>query len=178
MKVHLNNFSKIKSQKESQIGRNQDFSHFFCMVVEGSGSIPLTNGSGSGKPQNMWIRIRNNGQAPLVVSAVASPLASAWSPLASGWSPLAATAASAPPLVASTVVVVVVAVSSTEGLNHKVHIYTECLPQCMSPRRNWDSPNPSFASECAPPPGSKGGGGTLACGRGVGGVPIPTTKKA
>ncbi len=45
----------------------------------------------------------------------------------------------------------------------------------MSPRRNWDSPTPSLASECAPPPGTKGGGGTLACGGGVGGVPIPTT---
>jgi hypothetical protein len=29
----------------------------------------------------------------------------------------------------------------------------------MSPRRNWGSPTPSFASECFPPPGSKGGGG-------------------
>jgi hypothetical protein len=29
----------------------------------------------------------------------------------------------------------------------------------MSPRRNWDSPTPSLASECAPPPGTKGGGG-------------------
>jgi hypothetical protein len=40
----------------------------------------------------------------------------------------------------------------------------------MSPRRNWDSPNPSLASECAPPPrtGGWGGGETLACGRGVG----------
>ncbi len=26
----------------------------------------------------------------------------------------------------------------------------------MSPRQNWDSPNPSLASECAPPPGTKG----------------------
>ncbi len=26
----------------------------------------------------------------------------------------------------------------------------------MSPRRNWDSPNPSLASECAPPPRSGG----------------------
>jgi hypothetical protein len=34
-------------------------------------------------------------------------------------------------------------------------------PQCMSPRRHWDSPNPSPASECAlPPPGrAKGWGG-------------------
>jgi hypothetical protein len=28
----------------------------------------------------------------------------------------------------------------------------------MSPRRNWDSRTPSLASECAPPPGTKGGG--------------------
>jgi hypothetical protein len=27
----------------------------------------------------------------------------------------------------------------------------------MSPRRNWDSPTPSLAKECAPPPGTKGG---------------------
>jgi hypothetical protein len=30
----------------------------------------------------------------------------------------------------------------------------------MSPRRNWDSPNPSLASECAPPPRTGGGGHT------------------
>ncbi len=29
----------------------------------------------------------------------------------------------------------------------------------MSPRRNWESPTPSLANECAPPPGTKGGGG-------------------
>jgi hypothetical protein len=28
-------------------------------MIEGSGSIPLTNGSGSGRPRNMWIRIQN-----------------------------------------------------------------------------------------------------------------------
>ncbi len=27
----------------------------------------------------------------------------------------------------------------------------------MSPRQNWDSPTPFLASECAPPPGTKGG---------------------
>jgi len=26
----------------------------------------------------------------------------------------------------------------------------------MFPRRNWDSPTPSLAGECAPPPGTKG----------------------
>ncbi len=48
----------------------------------------------------------------------------------------------------------------------------------MSPRRNWASPNPSLVSEFAPPPRTAGGGGewgTLACGRGVGGIPSPTT---
>ncbi len=29
----------------------------------------------------------------------------------------------------------------------------------MSPRRIWDSPTPSLASECVPPPEPKGGGG-------------------
>ncbi len=29
----------------------------------------------------------------------------------------------------------------------------------MSLRRNWDSPNSSLASECAPPPRTVGGGG-------------------
>jgi hypothetical protein len=31
------------------------------MEVSGSGSIPLTSESGSGRPKNMWIRIRNTG---------------------------------------------------------------------------------------------------------------------
>ncbi len=61
-KVHLHLFSKIKSQKESQNSRNQGYSYYFCMMIEGSrsgsgarsGSIPLTNGSGSGQ----WIRTR------------------------------------------------------------------------------------------------------------------------
>jgi hypothetical protein len=50
LKVHLHHFSKIKCQKESQNSRNQGFSYYFCMMIEGSGSgsIPLTSGSGSG----------------------------------------------------------------------------------------------------------------------------------
>ncbi len=59
LKVHLHHFSKIKSQKESQNSRNQGFSYYLCMKIEGSGSIPLTNGSGSGRLKNMWIRISN-----------------------------------------------------------------------------------------------------------------------
>jgi hypothetical protein len=66
LKVHLHHFSKIKSKKESQNKRNKGFSYDFCMMIEGSGagsvSIPLTSGSVSGRPKNMWIRwirIRN-----------------------------------------------------------------------------------------------------------------------
>jgi hypothetical protein len=63
-------FHRKKSQKESQNRRNQGFSYYFCMMIEGSGSgsIPLTSGSGSGsrRPKNTWIRwirirIRNTG---------------------------------------------------------------------------------------------------------------------
>jgi hypothetical protein len=49
LKVHLHLFSKIKSQKESQNSRNQGFSYYFCLVIEGSRS-------GSRRPKNMWIR--------------------------------------------------------------------------------------------------------------------------
>ncbi len=41
LKVHLHNFLKIKSQKESLNSRNQGFSYYFCMMIEGSGSISL-----------------------------------------------------------------------------------------------------------------------------------------
>ncbi len=62
LKVHLHYFTKIKSQKESQNSMIQGFSYYFCMIIEGSGSragsgsIPLTSGSGSGRPKNTWIR--------------------------------------------------------------------------------------------------------------------------
>jgi hypothetical protein len=63
-------FFKEKIQIESQNCRNQSFSYYFCMMIEGSGSragyesgsIPLTDGSRSRRPKNMWIRwirIRN-----------------------------------------------------------------------------------------------------------------------
>ncbi len=54
-------------------------------------------------------------------------------------------------------------------IGHKVRIYKE-YHSVMSPRRNWDSPNPSLASDCAPP-SRTGGGDTLACGWGVEGSP-------
>ncbi len=46
-----------------------------------------------------------------------------------------------------------------ETLSHKVHINIYRVPQYMSLRWNWNSPTPSLASECAPPPRTKGGGG-------------------
>ncbi len=50
----------IFKDKKSQSSRNQSFSYYFCLVIEGSGSgsTPLSNGSASGlrRPKNMWIR--------------------------------------------------------------------------------------------------------------------------
>ncbi len=50
----------------SQNSRNQGFSNYICLIIEGSGSgsrtgsgsgsIFLTNGSGSERPKNTWIR--------------------------------------------------------------------------------------------------------------------------
>jgi hypothetical protein len=48
LKVLLHHFLKIKSQKESQNRSNQGFYYHFCMMIKGSGSIPLTSGSVSG----------------------------------------------------------------------------------------------------------------------------------
>ncbi len=57
-------------------------------------------------------------------------------------------------------------VGSKDWKEHRVSFF--------SSRRNWDSPNPSPAGECAPRPLGSGGRGTLAGERGVGRVPIPT----
>jgi hypothetical protein len=45
----------------------------------------------------------------------------------------------------------------------------------VCPRVGNGTPTPFPAIEHAPPPGTKGGGGTLVCGLGGGGVPTPTT---
>jgi hypothetical protein len=47
-------FFKDKVKKKSQNCRNQGFSYYFCLLIEGSGSgsIPLTSGSGSLWPKN------------------------------------------------------------------------------------------------------------------------------
>jgi len=36
--------------KKSQNSRSQGFSYYFCLMMEGSGSLPMTNGSGSWRP--------------------------------------------------------------------------------------------------------------------------------
>jgi len=47
----------------------------------------------------------------------------------------------------------------------------------FSSRRNWDSPNPSPAGECTPPPWSIGGRAHSLARKGVGRVPIPTRER-
>jgi hypothetical protein len=42
------------------------------MMIEGSGSIHHTNGSGSGRPKNMWIQSRV-GSGTLVFCSVSDP---------------------------------------------------------------------------------------------------------
>jgi hypothetical protein len=58
LKLHLRHFRRLKVKKKSQSSRNQGFTYYFCLVIEGSGSR---------RPKNMWIRlirirIRNTGQ--------------------------------------------------------------------------------------------------------------------
>jgi hypothetical protein len=55
LKVHLHHFSKIKSRKESQNSRNQCYSYYFCMIIEGSGSRA---GRIRMHTSDEWIRIR------------------------------------------------------------------------------------------------------------------------
>jgi hypothetical protein len=55
----------FKVKKKSQNSKNQGFSYQFCLMMEGSGarSVLVTNGSGcgSGRPNNIRIRIHNTG---------------------------------------------------------------------------------------------------------------------
>jgi hypothetical protein len=70
LKVHLDHFTKIKSQKESQMSRNQGFSYYYCMLIEGSGSesgsIPLTSGAGPGSGSPKTCGSGGSGSATLV----------------------------------------------------------------------------------------------------------------
>jgi len=57
-------FKDKKSKRSHKNSRSQGFSYYFCLMIEGSGSIPLTRGSGSRRPKTMrirWFRICNTG---------------------------------------------------------------------------------------------------------------------
>jgi hypothetical protein len=62
-KLHLNHFQRKKVQTKSKNSRNQGFLIIFderrIRIRSWAESVPLTNRSGSGRPKNMWIRIRN-----------------------------------------------------------------------------------------------------------------------
>jgi hypothetical protein len=46
LKVHLyQSFKDKKSKKKSQISKNQGFSYFFSLLMEGSGTVQIMNGS-------------------------------------------------------------------------------------------------------------------------------------
>ncbi len=51
-------FRGKKSKRSHKTVEIKGFSYYFCLIIEGSGSTPLTNGSGSRfrRPKNTWIR--------------------------------------------------------------------------------------------------------------------------
>jgi hypothetical protein len=61
-------FFNDKNSDRSHKTIGSKISYYFCLLISGSGagagSIPLTNGSGSRRPKNTWIRfrIRNTGR--------------------------------------------------------------------------------------------------------------------
>jgi hypothetical protein len=72
-------FSSCLKDEKSQNSRNQGFSYYFCLMIEGSGagdksvsgagfgSAPLTNGSGSRRPKNIpqhCSKVMSIGQPP------------------------------------------------------------------------------------------------------------------
>jgi hypothetical protein len=62
---------------KSQKSMNQCFSYYFFLMIEGSGSVSLTNESESGRPKNIWIlriRIRNTAIEKDVSVRVAAPV--------------------------------------------------------------------------------------------------------
>jgi hypothetical protein len=74
-------FKDKKSKRSHKVTKTEEikgFSYYFCLMIEGSRSIPLTNGSGYGsmRPKNMWIqwiRIRNTATCCVPVSDIFPP---------------------------------------------------------------------------------------------------------
>jgi hypothetical protein len=64
------------------------------------------------------------------------------------------------------------------GIYHKVLIFTEYHSVCPLARIGTPPTPLPLASVPPPPPNQRVGGGTLACGWWVGGIPMPTTEKA
>jgi hypothetical protein len=50
-------FFKNKKLQRSHKQWESRFSYYFCFMIEGSGSVPLINGSGSGRPKNILVRL-------------------------------------------------------------------------------------------------------------------------
>jgi hypothetical protein len=65
LKLLFHHFSTIKSHKEVTKSRNQGFSYFFCLMIEGSGSRHLSSGSVSGSRRPKNIRDYESGSASL-----------------------------------------------------------------------------------------------------------------
>ncbi len=65
LNLHLHNYSKIKSHEEVKKQWESRFSYYFCLMIEGSGtvtgsgSLPCTDGSGYRRSKDIRIRIRN-----------------------------------------------------------------------------------------------------------------------
>jgi hypothetical protein len=60
LKRHFHHFSKIKSHKEDTNSSNQGFSYYFCLLIEGSGSVPCTTDPDPGGPKTYG----SNGSGP------------------------------------------------------------------------------------------------------------------
>ncbi len=73
MNVHFCHFFKEKKWKSSHETVGINVFYCFCLMIEGSGSVPLIKGSGAGsrRTKNIWIRrirIRNTGTKEIFFS--------------------------------------------------------------------------------------------------------------
>jgi hypothetical protein len=73
-------FFKDKRQKESQNSRNQGFFYYFCLMIKGSVSVPLTNGSGSMGPKNISATLVSRNYIKAADLMAGAPGLAAWDP--------------------------------------------------------------------------------------------------